>query len=75
MPNLNCRFERLSNFSIGVAFILVGLGFVVIGLTVIPVFGLLIAAPLLVAGALFIKAHRSEECIMEDQTAKEGLKQ
>ena len=75
MPSLNCRFERLSNFSIGIVLILIGLGFVVIGVTIIPVFGLLIAAPLFIAGVLFIKAHRSQECLMEDQMAKEGFKQ
>ena len=75
MPSLNCRFERLSNFSIGFVLILIGLGFVIIGVTIMPIFGLLIAAPLFIVGFLFIKAHRSEECLIEDKMAEEGFKQ
>ena len=74
MRSINCRFERLSNFNIGMILLLIGLGFVIIGLTIIPIFGLLVAVPILIAGVLFIRAHRSAECVLEDQMAKEGAK-
>ncbi len=74
MISLNCRFERISNFSIGLILLLIGLGFVVIGLTIIPFFGLLIAIPIFIAGILFIKAHRSQECIIEEQMTKGEVK-
>jgi hypothetical protein len=35
---------------------------VVIGLTIIPVFGLVLAAPVLLASGYFIKAHLNREC-------------
>lgn len=74
LPPAN-KFESISNSSIGMILLLIGLGFAVIGLTIIPFFELLIAAPILIAGLLFIKAHRSAECVLEDQMAKGGAKQ
>ena len=70
MISLNCRFERISNFSIGLILLLIGLGFVVIGLTIIPFIGFIVAIPIFIAGILFIKAHRSQECIVEEQMTK-----
>jgi hypothetical protein len=62
MSEISCFFERLSKLGIGLTLLVFGLGFVVIGLTIIPVFGLVLAAPVFLASGYFIKAHLNREC-------------
>jgi hypothetical protein len=62
MSEITCFFERLSKLGIGITLLVFGLGLVVIGLTIIPVFGLVFAAPVLLASGYFIKAHLNREC-------------
>lgn len=46
------------------AFLLVGVGFFVIGLTILPVIGFFIAIPVAALGLAFIFAQRSQECLI-----------
>jgi hypothetical protein len=62
MSALSCYIERLSKLGIGITLLIFGLGLVVIGLTIIPVFGLIFAAPVLLASGYFFKAHLNREC-------------
>jgi hypothetical protein len=62
MDRISCRFERLSNFSIALAFVAFGVLFILLGISVLPIFGFIIAVPALGAALMFFKAHRSEEC-------------
>ena len=62
LDKISCQFERLSNFSIGLAFLFLGFVFIVFGLTLLPFFGFLLAVPAFIAGIMFLKAHRSPEC-------------
>ncbi len=62
MASMNCLFERVSKISIGLTLLLFGLGLIVIGLTVLPIFGLILAVPVLGASAYFIKAHLNKQC-------------
>ena len=64
MSKTDCRFERFANIVIGLVTLLFGLGFVVIGATILPVIGLFIALPLIVLSALFLIARRSPECLL-----------
>jgi len=64
LDRISCRFEILSNFSIGLAFLFFGFVFIVFGLTILPFFGFLLSVPAFIAGILFLKAHRSPECII-----------
>ncbi len=59
---LNCLFEKPVNFAIGVFLFFIGLGFTVIGFTVLPVIGLMVAVPLFVLSIVFFMADRSKEC-------------
>ena len=65
LDKLSCRFEKLSNLSIGLAFLFLGFVFIVFGFTIIPFFGFLLSVPVLIVGILFIKAHRSPECAIK----------
>jgi hypothetical protein len=62
MSEMSCFFERISKLSIGIILAVFGLGLVIISLTMIPFFGLLLAAPVLLASGYFIRAHLNREC-------------
>lgn len=62
MDRISCRFERVSNFSIALAFVALGVLFILLGITVLPLIGFVLAVPALGAAFMFFKAHRSEEC-------------
>lgn len=62
MKAMNCLFERVSNFGVGIILLLIGLAFVVVSATILPVIGLVVAIPVLAGAVLFIAAHRSKEC-------------
>ena len=62
MNAISCYIERISKLGIGITLLIFGLGLVVIGLTILPVFGLVLAAPVLLASGYFFKAHLNREC-------------
>ena len=55
MNALNCFGEKISAFVIGMILLGLGLFFVVIGLTVLPVIGLVVAVPFLIASVPFLR--------------------
>lgn len=62
MENRTCTNERISKFALSVIFFLISLFFVVIGLTALPIFGLIVAAPFLGGAIYFLRAHIDENC-------------
>ena len=68
MKNL-CLFERFSKLGLGLFFLLTAVGFMVSGVTVLPMFGFIFAVPLLIVSFYFFRAHLNKECQIE--TAKE----
>ena len=60
----NCLFERVSHVSVGLILLLFAAGLGMIGVTVLPVIGLIAAMPVLFLAALFFKAPRSRECTL-----------
>ncbi|MGD2271014.1 MAG: hypothetical protein PVI06_11490 [Desulfobacterales bacterium] len=62
MSEMSCFFERISKLSIGIILALFGLGLVIISFTILPFFGLFLAAPVLLASGYFIRAHLNREC-------------
>jgi hypothetical protein len=65
MANL-CLFERFSKIGLGLFFLMVSLGFMLSGVTVLPIFGFLIALPLLLISMYFFRAHLNKECQIEE---------
>jgi hypothetical protein len=65
MENL-CLFERFSKIGLGLFFLIVSLGFVLSGITVLPIFGLFIALPLFLISLYFFRAHLNKECQIEE---------
>ena len=62
MNRNDCKLERVSNVTVGLILLGVGLLFTLTGITVLPVIGLLIAAPVLVLAVVFLAAPRSKAC-------------
>ena len=70
MNKIDCKLERVSNVTIG--FILLGFGllFSLLGITVLPVIGLLIALPVLIIAGIFLVSPRSKACAVIVQKAR-----
>ncbi len=68
MNRLNCFFERLSNLGVGAVLFLIGLGFVVITITIILPFAFLVAMPVVALGFIFFFSRRSRECRIGQET-------
>jgi hypothetical protein len=71
MDNKTCLLERFSNFSIGIALLLLSVAFAIISFVLLPVVGLLVAIPVLALGVAFLGAGRSQACqIITERTRK-----
>ncbi len=65
MANFNCFFQSLSKIAIGLIFILFGMGAVISGFTVLPLFGFLLAVPLFYLAWYFIRVNLNRQCEIE----------
>lgn len=66
MTVFNCFPQKLSKLAIGVIFILFGLCAVILGFTVLPFFGFLLAVPLFWLAWYFIHVHLNRQCEIEN---------
>jgi hypothetical protein len=64
MRKSDCLFERASHWGVGAALLLMALGLSIIGITVLPVLGLLLALPVFFLSASFFLAPSSQECLV-----------
>jgi uncharacterized membrane protein len=62
MKRKDCMVERVSNFGVGVVFLSMALGLTLIGVTVLPIIGLLVAVPTFLLAGWFLAAPKSAEC-------------
>lgn len=73
MDKLDCKVERVSNLTIGLILLMIGLGFALIGITILPVVGLIIAIPVLLLAGIFLAAPRSKACAMLTEKARSAV--
>ena len=73
MNKNDCRLERVSNVTVGLVLMFVGLLFAVTGITVLPVIGLLIAVHVLVLAGIFLVSPRSKACAIIAQKTRGAL--
>jgi len=66
MQTKACMPERLSKWLLALILLLGGIGFGVIGFTVLPVIGFLVAVPMLVLSGYFYRVHLNERCRIEE---------
>jgi hypothetical protein len=62
MQSKACVPERFSKLLLATILLLGGIGFSVIGITVLPVIGLLAAIPMLVLAGYFYRVHLNDRC-------------
>ena len=70
MKSLDCKLERVSNAMIGLILLFAGLVFTILGLTVLPIIGLLFAVAAFVLGFIFVLAPRSKTCALVTQKVR-----
>ena len=73
MNRISCYFERFSDFAVGLFLLFLGLALTIVSFTIIPVFGLFIAIPVLVLAIAFLGAKRSKECALVATRTKKIL--
>ena len=61
MENL-CLFERFSKLGLGLNFLLISIGFMVIGFTVLPVFGFVIALAFFLISIYVFRVRLKKDC-------------
>ena len=64
------KLERVSNVTVGLILMGVGLLFALTGITVLPVIGLLIAVPVLILAGIFLVSPRSKACAIIAQKTR-----
>ena len=64
MKNI-CIVERISKAGIGLFFLFIAGGFLLSGITVLPLFGFFLAIPALLASIYFFSAHLNKNCKIE----------
>ncbi len=64
MTSSDCKFERAANIGVSLFMLLAALALVVIGVTVLPVLGLLLALPVFILCGAFLFSPRSPECVL-----------
>ena len=63
-----CLFERFSKLGLGLFFLLTAVGFMLSGITVLPIIGFIFAVPLLIVSFYFFRAHLNKNCQIEEAT-------
>ena len=58
----NCILERFSKIGFGLFFLLTAFGFMLSGITVLPIFGFIFAVPLLIVSFYFFSTHLKKDC-------------
>ena len=66
---IKCLPENITKISLGIFFILMGLGAVVIGLTILPIIGLVLSLPFFYLAYYFIRAHLNRECEISNKVS------
>lgn len=64
MNRIDCLFERSASVGIAIALLFMAMGLVIIGVTILPILGLLLAIPVFAVSGAFLVAPRSKECML-----------
>ena len=64
----SCLFERFSKIGLGILFLLTSFGFILSGVTVLPIFGFMIALPFFLLSLYFFRVHINKACQIKAST-------
>jgi hypothetical protein len=73
MKTTYCFWERVNDEVLGFILLVIGLLFLTLSLTFLPVFGLVIAIPILCLAIAFMMAKRSDTCRLLSESTKKIL--
>jgi len=62
MKTTQCVPEKISKFMIGSLMLAAAAGLVVIGMTLLPVFGFMLAVPVIALSVYIFRLHLNKEC-------------
>jgi hypothetical protein len=62
MPSGSCLIERATKVVAGTILLAVAAGFLILGISVLPITGVILAIPPLLTGILFLAAPQSRSC-------------
>ena len=65
MKSNQCIPQQISKFTLGLLLIGAALGLVVIGLTLLPIIGFVLAVPVAGLGIYFFRIHLNDQCEMD----------
>lgn len=65
MNSNNCISQHISKFALGSILLLAALGLVVIGITLLPIIGFVLAVPVAGLALYFFKTHLNDQCEMD----------
>ncbi|WP_035240419.1 hypothetical protein [Desulfobacter vibrioformis] len=68
MENTNCLSQRVSKYLLGAVFGVFSLGFVVLGVTILPVVGLIMALPVAAMAIVLIRTRLNDQCQIDFTT-------
>ncbi|MEX1297401.1 MAG: hypothetical protein AB1Z38_09500 [Desulfotignum sp.] len=57
-----CIPQRISKFAIGLMLVAAALAMIIIGVTILPIIGLVLAVPILALAAYVFKLHFNDQC-------------
>ncbi len=66
MENAHCHYEKTSKYAIGTILLVVAAILFISGLTILPLFGLFLAIPILFISLYFFRVHLNRECQIAD---------
>lgn len=58
----SCLPQKISKLGIGILFLIFGAGTALLGVSVLPVIGLILSIPLFLIGIYFVRAHLNQKC-------------
>ena len=58
----SCLPQKISKMALGILFLIFGTGTAILGVTVLPLIGLVLAVPLFIIGIYFVRTHLNKKC-------------
>jgi len=68
MENTNCLSQRISKYLLSAVFGVFALGFVILGVTILPVVGLVMALPVVAVAIVLIRTRLNDQCQIDFTT-------
>ncbi len=62
MKNSNCVSQKISKYLLGAVLGIAALGLVIIGVTILPIIGIVMAIPVIVLAVYIVQSRLNREC-------------